>query len=53
MSSPKVAVVMGSDSDWPIMKEAADVLEAAGELAKQAETLRDGVDLFLTTMRAA
>ena len=30
MSAPKVAVVMGSDSDWPVMKDAVDVLESAG-----------------------
>lgn len=30
MSVPKVAVVMGSDSDWPVMKDAVDVLESAG-----------------------
>jgi len=30
MSPPKVAVVMGSESDWPIMKDAAEVLELAG-----------------------
>jgi 5-(carboxyamino)imidazole ribonucleotide mutase len=28
--SARVAVVMGSDSDWPVMKAAADVLEEAG-----------------------
>ena len=27
---PRVAVIMGSDSDWPIMKDAVDVLESAG-----------------------
>jgi 5-(carboxyamino)imidazole ribonucleotide mutase len=43
MSSPKVAVVMGSDSDWPIMKEAADVLEAAG-----VEVFRDIVSAHRT-----
>jgi len=26
-SNPKVGLIMGSDSDWPTMKEAADVLE--------------------------
>jgi 5-(carboxyamino)imidazole ribonucleotide mutase len=26
----KVAVIMGSDSDWPVMKEAAKILEDAG-----------------------
>jgi 5-(carboxyamino)imidazole ribonucleotide mutase len=26
MPSPRVAVVMGSDSDWPVMKAAADAL---------------------------
>ena len=30
MSAPKVAVVMGSDSDWPVMKDAVEVLESAG-----------------------
>jgi 5-(carboxyamino)imidazole ribonucleotide mutase len=28
--SARVAVVMGSDSDWPVMKAAADLLEEAG-----------------------
>jgi 5-(carboxyamino)imidazole ribonucleotide mutase len=28
--SARVAVVMGSDSDWPVMKAVADVLEEAG-----------------------
>ncbi|MFP8488980.1 5-(carboxyamino)imidazole ribonucleotide mutase [Gracilimonas sp. Q87] len=27
MSEPKVGVVMGSDSDWPTMKEAAEILD--------------------------
>lgn len=43
MTSPKVAVVMGSDSDWPIMKEAAAVLEAAG-----VEVFRDIVSAHRT-----
>lgn len=30
MTTPKVAIVMGSDSDWPVMKEAAEVLKSAG-----------------------
>jgi 5-(carboxyamino)imidazole ribonucleotide mutase len=30
MSSARVAVIMGSDSDWPVMKEAAEVLAQAG-----------------------
>ena len=30
MSSPVVAIVMGSQSDWPTMKEAADILDALG-----------------------
>ena len=28
MTSPKVALIMGSESDWPVMKDAADVLES-------------------------
>jgi 5-(carboxyamino)imidazole ribonucleotide mutase len=28
MTSPKVAIAMGSQSDWPTMKEAADILDA-------------------------
>ena len=43
MSPPKVAVVMGSDSDWPIMKDASDVLEAAG-----VEVFRDIVSAHRT-----
>lgn len=27
---PKVAIIMGSKSDWPTMKEAADILEKLG-----------------------
>ena len=27
--NPRVAVIMGSDSDWPIMKDAVAVLEEA------------------------
>lgn len=30
MSKPVVAVVMGSDSDWPVMKSAVDCLEEFG-----------------------
>jgi len=30
MSHTTVAVIMGSDSDWPVMKEAVDVLESFG-----------------------
>ena len=43
MSAPKVAVVMGSDSDWPIMKDAAEVLELAG-----VEVFRDIVSAHRT-----
>ena len=43
MSLPKVAVVMGSDSDWPTMKDAADVLESAG-----VEVFRDIVSAHRT-----
>ena len=43
MGSPKVAVIMGSDSDWPIMKDAADVLELAG-----VEVFRDIVSAHRT-----
>lgn len=30
MSTARVAIVMGSDSDWPVMKEAADIVTSAG-----------------------
>ena len=30
MGSARVAVIMGSDSDWPVMKDAAEVLTQAG-----------------------
>ena len=30
MKSPSVAIIMGSDSDWAVMKPAADVLVEAG-----------------------
>ncbi|HOW27177.1 MAG TPA: 5-(carboxyamino)imidazole ribonucleotide mutase [Elusimicrobiota bacterium] len=29
-SRPKVSIVMGSDSDWPVMKEAAEILTVLG-----------------------
>lgn len=29
-ATPKVGIVMGSDSDWPVMKEAAEALEEFG-----------------------
>ena len=29
-ASPEIAIVMGSNSDWPTMKEAADVLDELG-----------------------
>ena len=41
--APRVAVVMGSDSDWPIMKDAAEVLELAG-----VEVFRDIVSAHRT-----
>jgi 5-(carboxyamino)imidazole ribonucleotide mutase len=30
MSGPRVGIVMGSDSDWPVMKAAAEALEEFG-----------------------
>ena len=30
MASPKIAIIMGSTSDWPTMQHAADVLDALG-----------------------
>lgn len=30
MPEPLVAIVMGSDSDWPVMKDAADILDEFG-----------------------
>ncbi len=30
MPEPKVGIIMGSQSDWPTMKEAADILDALG-----------------------
>ena len=35
MTSPKVALIMGSDSDWPVMKDAADVLESFDVLVEK------------------
>ncbi|MEJ7833323.1 MAG: 5-(carboxyamino)imidazole ribonucleotide mutase [Nocardioides sp.] len=35
---PRVAIVMGSDSDWPVMKEAADVL-AELDVAHEADVV--------------
>ena len=41
--TPRVAVIMGSDSDWPIMKDAAEVLQLAG-----VEVFRDIVSAHRT-----
>ena len=41
--APRVAVIMGSDSDWPVMKDAADVLKEAG-----VEVFRDIVSAHRT-----
>ena len=41
--TPRVAVIMGSDSDWPVMKDAAEVLELAG-----VEVFRDIVSAHRT-----
>jgi len=30
MSTPRVAVIMGSDSDWPVMEQATKLLIEAG-----------------------
>lgn len=30
MAQPKVGIIMGSQSDWPTMREAADMLDALG-----------------------
>ena len=30
MTTPKVAIIMGSDSDWPVMKQAAQMLTDFG-----------------------
>jgi 5-(carboxyamino)imidazole ribonucleotide mutase len=30
MSNPRVAIAMGSDSDWPTMKPAAEILDSLG-----------------------
>lgn len=30
MTQPKVGIIMGSQSDWPTMKEAADILDQLG-----------------------
>jgi len=35
MTSPKVALIMGSGSDWPVMKDAADVLEGFDVLVEK------------------
>jgi 5-(carboxyamino)imidazole ribonucleotide mutase len=43
MMDARVALVMGSDSDWPIMKAAAEVLESAG-----VSVLRDIVSAHRT-----
>ena len=37
-SSPLVGIVMGSDSDWPVMSEAADVL-AEFDIAHEADVV--------------
>ena len=36
MSASSVAVIMGSDSDWPVMKQASEILEQAGVRVESA-----------------
>ena len=36
MSALSVAVIMGSDSDWPVMKQASEILEQAGVRVESA-----------------
>jgi len=43
MTKPRVAIVMGSDSDWPTMRAAADVLAEAG-----VEVMKDIVSAHRT-----
>jgi len=38
MASPKIAIIMGSTSDWPTMQHAADVLDAL-EVAYEARVI--------------
>jgi 5-(carboxyamino)imidazole ribonucleotide mutase len=37
-TKPQVAILMGSDSDWPIMKAAADVCKEFG-IATEAKVI--------------
>ena len=36
MIASSVAVIMGSDSDWPVMKQASEILEQAGVRVESA-----------------
>jgi len=38
MDQPRVGIVMGSDSDWPVMKEACDALDEFG-IAHEADVV--------------
>ena len=43
--TPRVGIVMGSDSDWPVMKDAAEALEEFG-VAYEADVVSAEVGFF-------
>ena len=45
MSTPPVAIIMGSQSDWPTMKHAADILDELGQVAEGVMTARSAYNL--------
>ena len=54
MSPVKVAVIMGSDSDWNVMRPAADVLREAGvHVAAEVVSAHRTPDKMVTWARAA
>ena len=39
LATPPVAIVMGSQSDWPTLRHAAEILDTLDEVAKQRTTI--------------
>lgn len=55
MQTPQVGLIMGSDSDWPVMKQAADILDEFGVSyeARVVSAHRTPADMAEYAQRAA
>ena len=47
-TNPKVGVIMGSQSDWDVMKNACDILEDLGVISKRR--LSQHIELLIAYM---